>query len=133
MKADGSGKVVWENGSRVYVPSMLVRDGYLYSVLDAGFAMCSKCDTGKEVWKNRVEGTFSASPVLVGDHVFATNEAGQTFIFKATPDTFDLVAENSLGGEVFATPTICGSRIYFRVADQVDGQRREKLMCVGHP
>ena len=133
VRADGSGKVVWENGSRVYVPSMLVRDGYLYSVLDEGLAKCWKCDTGKEVWKSRVGGTFSASPVLVGDHVFATNEAGQTFIFKATPDTFDLVAENSLGGEVFATPTICGSRIYFRVADQVDGQRREKLMCVGHP
>lgn len=131
VRADGSGKVEWENGSRVYVPSMLVRDGYLYSVLDAGVAMCWKCDTGKEVWKGRLGGTFSASPVLVGEHLFATNEGGQTFVFKATPEAFDLVAENSLGGEVFATPTICGSRIYFRVANQVDGQRRESLLCVG--
>ena len=127
VKADGSGKVVWENASRVYVPSMLVRDGYLYSVLDAGVAMCSKCDTGKEVWKARLDGTFTASPVLVGEHLFATNEAGQTFVFKATATAFELVAENSLGGEVFATPTICGSRIDFRVAHQVAGQRREKL------
>lgn len=133
IAADGSGKIAWENGSRVYVPSMLVRDGYLYSVLDAGVAMCWKCDTGKEVWKGRLGGTFSASPVMVGEHLFATNEAGQTFIFKATPEAFDLVAENSLGGEVFATPTICGSRIYFRVANQIDGQRREKLVCLGQP
>lgn len=131
VRADGSGKIAWENGSRVYVPSMLVRDGYLYSVLDAGVAMCWKCDSGKEVWKGRLGGTFSASPVLVGEHLFATNEAGQTFIFKATPEAFDLIAENSIGGEVFATPTICGSRIYFRVANQVDGQRQEKLMCLG--
>ncbi len=131
VKADGSGKIAWENGSRVYVPSMLVRDGYLYSVLDAGVAMCWKCDTGKEIWKGRLGGTFSASPALVGEHLFATNEAGQTFVFQATPEAFELVAENSLGGEVFATPTICGSRIYFRVAHQVDGQRREKLMCIG--
>lgn len=133
VKADGSGKIAWENGARVYVPSMLVRDGYLYSVLDAGVAMCWKCDTGKEVWKGRLGGTFSASPVLVGEHLFATNEAGQTFIFKATPEAFELVAENSLGREVFATPTICGSRIYFRVANQVDGQRHEELKCVGQP
>ncbi|TXT39402.1 MAG: serine/threonine protein kinase [Planctomycetota bacterium] len=131
IAANGSGKVAWENGSRVYVPSMLVRDGYLYSVLDAGVAMCWKCDTGKEVWKGRLGGTFSASPVLVGEHLFATNEAGETYIFKATPEAFGLVAENALGGEVFATPTICGSRIYFRVANQVDGQRREKLVCIG--
>ena len=131
VQADGSGKIAWENGSRVYVPSMLVREGYLYAVLDAGVAMCWKCDSGKKIWEGRLGGTFSASPVLVGEHLFATNEAGQTFVFKATPAAFDLVAENSLGGEVFATPTICGSRIYFRVANQVDGQRRERLVCVG--
>lgn len=131
VRADGSGKVEWENGSRVYVPSMLVRNDYLYAVLDAGVAMCWKCDTGKEVWKGRLGGTFSASPVLVGEHLFATNEAGQTFVFQANPEAFELVAENSLGGEVFATPTICGSRIYFRIAHQVDGERRESLLCVG--
>ena len=132
VRADGSGKIEWQNGSRVYVPSMLVRDGYLYSVLDAGVAMCWKCDTGKEVWTGRLGGMFSASPVMVGEHLFATNEASETFILKATPEAFDLVGENSLGGEVFATPTICGGRIYFRVANQVDGQRRETLMCVGN-
>src|SRR5262249_1792575 len=48
IAADGTGKVVWKNGSRVYVPSMLVRDGYLYTVLDAGVAMCWESSTGKE-------------------------------------------------------------------------------------
>src|SRR5262249_21132207 len=56
--ADGSGKVVWENGTRVYVPSMLVREGHLYAVLDAGVAVCWECGTGKEVWRHRLGGTF---------------------------------------------------------------------------
>lgn len=131
VQADGSGKIVWENTTRVYVPSMLVRNGYLYSVLDAGVAMCWECSTGREMWKQRLGGTFSSSPVLVGDHIFATNEAGQTFIFKATPAAFELVAENKLGDDVFATPTICGSRIYTRVAKQIDGKRQEFLYCLG--
>jgi outer membrane protein assembly factor BamB len=129
--ADGSGKVVWESGSRVYVPSMLVRDGHLYAVQDAGVAVCWKCDSGKEVWKGRLGGTFTASPVLVGEHLFATNEAGRTFLFKATPAGFSLVGQNHLGDEVFATPAICGDRIYFRVAARTKDRRQEMLYCLG--
>ena len=131
VHADGSGKIAWENGSRVYVPSMLLKDGYLYATLDAGVAMCWKCDTGEEQWKERLGGTFSSSPVLVGDDIFATDESGRTVIFKASPKSFSKVAENQLAEEVFATPTICGDRIYMRAASTVDGQRREALYCLG--
>ena len=129
--ADGSGKIVWENATRVYVPSMLLKDGYLYAVLDAGVASCWKCDTGVELWKQRIGGTFSASPVLVGDKIFATSETGKTLIFKASPDGYTQLAENQLAEDVFATPTICGSRIYMRAASTVDGKRQESLYCLG--
>lgn len=131
VRADGSGEIDWEKKTRVYVPSLLVRDGHLYGVLDSGIATCWKCDSGEEVWKGRLGGTFSASPVLVGDLLYATNEAGQTFIFKATPEAFTLVAENRLGDEVLATPAICGGRIYQRAATMEKGQRREYLYCLG--
>lgn len=131
VKADGTGKIVWDIPIRVYVPSMLIHDGHLYAALDAGVAMCWKCDTGKELWKGRLGGTFSASPVLVGDTIFATNEAGKTFLFKADPKAFELLGENQLGDEVFATPTFCGDRIYMRVAKQTKGGRQEMLHCLG--
>ncbi|MCY2963848.1 MAG: PQQ-binding-like beta-propeller repeat protein [Planctomycetota bacterium] len=131
IAADGSGKVVWENKSRVYVPSMIVRDGYLYGTLDAGVAMCWRCSDGAEMWKQRLGGTFSASLVLAGDALYACNEEGQTFVFKATPKGFESLGENRLGISVFASPVICGGRIYHRVAHDVDGQRREVLYCIG--
>ncbi len=131
MRGDGSGEIVWENSARVYVPSMLVQDHHLYAVLDAGVAACFECTTGKELWKGRIAGTFSSSPVLVGAHIFATNEAGHTYIYKASPTAFSLVAENQLGEECFATPAICGSQIYTRVALQSEGRRREMLYCLG--
>ncbi len=130
IKADGSG-VAWENKLQVYVPSMLVRDGHLYAVMDEGVAMCWKSETGAEVWKGRLGGTFTASPVMVGEHILATNETGRTYIFKATPKEFELESENQLGGETFATPTVCGGRIYLRVAVKANGGRQEKLVCVG--
>ena len=73
----------------------------------------------------------AASPVLVGDRIFATNEAGRTFIFKATPEAFELVGENQLGDEVMATPTICGGRVFMRVAFKKEGKRQEMLYCLG--
>ena len=109
VRADGSGEVVWENTTRVYVPSMLTHDGYLYIVADAGIAMCWKADSGKSMWKARLGGTFSASPVQVGQHIFVTSESGKTSIFKASPNAFQLVAENQLGEEVIASAPICGS------------------------
>lgn len=131
IAADGSGKVVWENNTRVYVPSMLVRDGYLYAVADAGVAYCYKSDTGEEVWSARLGGTFSSSPILVGDVIYATNEAGKTYLFKADPGGYELIAENELDGEVFATPAICGGKIYLRIAEQVSGKRQEMIVCLG--
>lgn len=130
--ADGSGKVAWENTLRAYVPSLLEKDGYLYVVLDAGVATCLKSDNGETVWKSRLGGTFSSSPVMVGDRIYATNENGTTFVFKATPEGYEQLAKNELGENVFATPTICGGRIYQRVAHQVDGKRQEFLYCLSN-
>lgn len=131
VRADGSGEIVWNNGSRIYVPSMLVRNGHLYAVADAGVAMCWESSSGKERWKRRLGGTFSASPVMVGDLVYAANEEGTTFIYRATSKECELIAENQLGDEVFATPTICGGRVYTRVAKRQDDVRQEFLYCLG--
>ncbi|MBM4071565.1 MAG: serine/threonine protein kinase [Planctomycetes bacterium] len=131
VHADGSGKTAWEIRNKVYVPSMIHHQGHLYAVQDEGFAVCLKFDTGKEVWKQRIAGPFTASLVMVGDNLFATNEAGRTFVFKASPERFSAVAENQLGQETLATPAFCGSRIYVRGVVREKGQRQEMLYCIG--
>ncbi|CAK9020478.1 Outer membrane protein assembly factor BamB [Durusdinium trenchii] len=131
VRADGSGDIAWEIGTRNYVPSLLVYDGYLYASTDAGVAMCWRCNDGAEMWKGRLGGTFTSSPVLVGDKILATNEAGESFWFAATPEEFKLIGKNRLGDQAFATPTICGNRIYHRAAEVEEGVRKEYLYCIG--
>lgn len=126
---DGSGKVVWQNTARVYVPSMIVDDGYLYAVMDAGLAVCWKSDTGEEKWKERLGGDFYASPVRVGKRIYATNVGGVTSVFDATPEGFKLISQNTLGNEAFASPAICDNRIYLRAATKGEG-RQEFLYCI---
>jgi outer membrane protein assembly factor BamB len=132
VQADGSGKVAWRNSTRVYVPSMLLKDGKLYAVTDAGVAVCWEAATGKEQWKSRLGGTFTSSPVLVGDLIYAINESGKAFVFAAGTREYSSRGSGQLGDEVFATPTICGSRIYLRVAEKSDGSRVEALYCLGN-
>jgi outer membrane protein assembly factor BamB len=129
-RADGSGEIIWEKNTGVYVPSMLVHENHLFLVTDNGIAQCWKPDTGEEVWRGRLRGTFSSSPVLAGGMIYVTNEEGRTFVFEANTREFKLLAENQLGDNVMATPTICNSRIYMRVAEQEQGRRMERLYCI---
>lgn len=130
MVADGSGTVAWEMNKRLYVPSMVIRDGYLYVTFDGGIAACIDAASGEEIWKKRLGGTFSSSPVLVGNRIYATNEEGETFIFTATPDGYQSLGENQLGQSVFATPSIVKGKIYTRIAKMENDQRQEYLVCI---
>jgi outer membrane protein assembly factor BamB len=130
VKADGSGEIAWKNDVQSYVPSMLAHDGYLYAVIDKGFAYCWDARTGEEKWKQRLSGTFNSSPVLAGGNIYAAREDGVTFVFKPSPEKFELVAENQLGTDIFATPAFVGNRIYVRIAE-VDGTKRQEFLgCI---
>ena len=101
--------------------------------MDGGVAVCWKSDTGERMWKERLGGTFSASPVLVGDHFYAANEEGEFFVFKADHEKFEILAKNQLENQIMATPTICGGQIFARVARRSESgnERQEMLYCIG--
>lgn len=131
VHADGSGRVAWKNGQKCYEQSMLAYQGHVYAVNDAGIAYCWNAKTGEEMWKFRLGGPISASPILAGGNIYAVNERGTIFVFSATPSGYQPVAQNQLGDEAFATPAICGDRIFMRVADSTSGTRQESLYCLG--
>ena len=54
-------------------------------------------------------------------------------IIKPDPAKLTIVAENKLGGEVFATPAFVGNRVYLRAAESIDGKRQEHLLDAAVP
>ena len=109
---------------------MLLTQGHLYAVADAGVAICWNSETGEEMWKERLGGTFSASPVMIGDRIYATNEEGTTFVFQVSPQTFELLGSSTLGDESFSTPAIAGGNLFLRYAKYDGDHRQEHVACV---
>lgn len=126
-----SGELLWANGQQCYEQSMLAHDGYLYALTDKGVCFCWRGTDGEEMWKQRLQGPVSASPVLAGGHIYQANEMGMLYVFKPNPKEFELVAENRVGTDSFASPAICGGQIFLRVGHVSGNKREEYLYCFG--
>ncbi len=132
VRAGGKGDVtatnlVWEDKKKLifpYVPSFLAWGDYLYSVSDKGFAACYVARTGKQVWRERLGSDISASPILVNGKIYAVSEPGTVYVFEAAPK-FKLLAKNTVGEPVRATPAVADGRLLIR--------GESHLFCIGKP
>jgi outer membrane protein assembly factor BamB len=119
VRPDGQGDVtethiVWESGDDVpKVPSMLYASPYLYLVTESGVIKCLRGTTGEVVWKERLRGKFSASPVWADGKIYFLSENGTTTVVEAGP-AFKVVAENRLGEACYASPAISEGHIFIR-------------------
>jgi len=132
IKADGSAEVLWKNGQKCYEQSMIVVNGHLYALTGNGVLFCWQGRDGKEMWKQRLSGPVSASPVLAGGNIYWANEGGSLYVFKANPAKYEPVAENRIGNDSFPSPAVAGGQLFLRVAHN-SGGRQESLYCFGSP
>lgn len=146
IRADGSGTVVWTNPQKCYEQSMLAYQGHVYAFTDNGVMYCWRIGDGKEMWKHRLKGPVSSSPILAGGHIYWANEEGNWYVFKPNPSKFELVAENKLLDEAFASPAAVAKveagaedvprsttdgRLFIRTATGTGAARKEFLFCIG--
>src|SRR5262249_27426128 len=107
-------------------PSPIVVGKYLIVADMGGIATCYEADSGKELWKERLDGKFSPSPIAAGGHAYFQNEAGVTYVIEPGPK-MKLVSRNSVGGsgeEIFrAALTPSAGQVFIRS----DGT----LYCIG--
>lgn len=123
------GKELWSNNVKSYEPSLLLVNEKLLTVNDSGVAICWDAKSGHELWKKRLGGNFSASPVLVNDTVFVPNLKGETFVFQAGSE-YVPVSKNVLGDDCYASPAISDRQIFLRIGVAKGTERAEQLVCI---
>lgn len=109
------------NNGGAYVPTGVIHQQRLFLISDAGLATCLRLTDGGVIWRKRLQGAFSASLVAGGGNVYAVNERGDVYVYKAAEE-FALIATNRLHEPCVATPALCNDEIFLRT--------QEHLYCI---
>ena len=111
----GENPVVWDKddfqGPNVSTP--VIAKGMLFMATDTGRIQCLDCRDGAVLWRERFKGLLYASPVVVGEHVYFSNDRGRTIVVAAESQ-FRKVAESDLGEKIFASPAPVDGLLYVR-------------------
>ncbi len=119
VRVDGSGDVtdthaLWQSMQGIPAkPSPLLFEDRIYVVDDNGVASCINSQSGEQLWKERIGGNFSASPLLAGGHLYFANHDGKITVVKPG-DEFQKVAENQLDGQIMASPAVIDGSMIWR-------------------
>jgi outer membrane protein assembly factor BamB len=111
--------VAWsKTGRGSYMPTPLAYRGILYVLANNGVFDAYDIATGKELYRQRlplVGSGYSASPVAADGKIYLSNEDGEMLVVEAGA-TFKLIATNSMGESVMATPALSEGVMYVRGA-----------------
>ncbi len=119
VRPDGEGDVtathiVWQvNRGVPLTPSPLLDGERIYMVSDNGIASCLNAVNGSELWRQRLPGMYSASPVLADGNVYFSNETGETTIVQSA-DQYVEIARNRVDGNTFASLAFGDGAMFLR-------------------
>jgi len=109
-----SSHIAWEQKKGVpAIPSFIYLKPHLYTLTESGVAQCLDGKTGEVVWSERLDGRFSASPVLVEGRIYCLSEEGQTVVIEAKPE-FKILARNSLNEKSQASMAVATKHFFIR-------------------
>ncbi|MCK5691659.1 MAG: hypothetical protein KAI08_02390, partial [Bacteroidales bacterium] len=64
----------------------------------------------------KMKGKFHSSPVYANGYIYFSSERGTTYVIRSGRE-MDFVAQNSLEGEIWATPGVTGGAIIMRTSE----------------
>ena len=97
-----------------YVPTPLPFKDILFLISDGGIASCLKTASGEVLWRERLEGNYFASPVLINGKVCIVSREGEVRILSITKEKMEVLGLSKLGEKTYNTPAISPKSIFFR-------------------
>ncbi|MFK8111850.1 MAG: PQQ-binding-like beta-propeller repeat protein [Rubripirellula sp.] len=105
VKPGGSGDVTethmaWHTDRRGGrdLPSPVLAGDCLVAINMAGIATGYDAKSGEELWKERLGGNYSGSPIVVGGLVYALAENGEVLVMKCGRE-FELISRNAFSSD----------------------------------
>ena len=109
-------KIVWKlERSIPRTPSPLLVGDELYIVTDNGIATCIDAKTGAELWRARLGGNHSASPVYADGRIYFLSEEGESVVI-APGRQLKHLATNQLDTPTLASMAVSRNSLFIRSA-----------------
>jgi outer membrane protein assembly factor BamB len=113
-RGDLTGTAEWEITKRVPLRSSpVVVGGHIFMISDNGVAACVRMKDGEELWSERLDGKFSASPIHHQGHVYFFSEEGASYVVEAKPE-YVLASTNKLEEGMMASPAAADGALFLR-------------------
>jgi len=93
--------------------SPVFANGLIFMISDNGFASCVDFSSGKIIWQKRLRGSFLSSPIISGNKVYFSNNAGVTTVLECSSE-YKSVAENNLQEGIYATLAPVNGQLFIR-------------------
>ncbi len=109
------------------LPSPVVIGEYLLACSMPGILFCYDCETGKELWKERIGPKFATTPLVAEGRAYFQSEDGQTIVIGPGP-TMKTIAQSKLetpSDELFRASIVpCQGQLFIRSS--------KNLYCIGN-
>lgn len=111
--------IAWEQKQGVpALASPLYVAPYLYTITRDNILHCLKASSGEVIWKQRLTGVHSASPVLADGRIYILSEDGVTLVLRPGAK-YDEIARNELEETCLATMAVSQGRFFIRSAEHL--------------
>jgi outer membrane protein assembly factor BamB len=106
--------VAWQSKRGIpLTPSPILVGDQIYFVSDNGVTTSLDAKTGKEHWRQRLGGNYSASPVYADGRMMFLSEECETTIIEPG-QTYKALAKNRLEGRCLASIAVSGGALFLR-------------------
>ncbi len=117
----GEPKKLWnESAQRPGTASPLVIGNKVYTINNAGVLSCANRETGERIWRIRLDGPFSGSPIAGGsDHLYIFSEKGIGQCVDLSGDEGKIISKIDLKDTIIGTASISDDAIFVRSDKQL--------------
>ena len=101
-----------------YVPTPIAAGDLLFLWKENGYVTCIRSATNEQLWSERAEGPYYASPICIGGkggRLCNITRQGELVVLAAE-EKFRVIQRFPLGEASYATPAVSGGKLFVRTA-----------------
>ena len=126
-------RIVWDYWWQVAAqPSPLLIDNRIFMINDWGNATWIDAHRGEDLWRHRVRGKYTASPLYADGRIYNFSQEGKSVVLAAK-DTVEVLATNQLDEGIKASPAVADGALLIRTVGHLYRVEEQKTSKVETP